>query len=378
MKKKSAGTILALFVMLCMLLTGGVLTAQAVDPDDTKGSINITVAPWVEGTEIRLFNVGNFENGTFTLNDSFTPSGVVISGLKEASQAQEAAEKLTAYAVDNQKAFSSVLLDAEGTGKFDSLEANGTLYLLTQAPDSFTDIVKISPMLVVLPYQNTEDESVVHAKLAAKYEDLRKEPEEGAVILSKVSPDGDVLEGAEFRFEFKKYDTLGLLKEGDEGVFKDDNGLYYWEVVYEKLTTNVYGQLSVEHLPFGVYRFVETKAPQGFEIKNPITEVVVNQKGTVTHDNEVSERYVPAEGYAKLLTVENAPVQISHPESSEPESSQPQPSKPSQPSDNTKTGDSAGKYIVVGVVVGVSLVAVILLIVLGKKGKNNKDDDDDE
>lgn len=386
MKKKSTGKLLALMLLLCLLLTGSVLTVQADEPED-NGTIEVHLPWFASGTTLDLAEVGRYDDGAFSLNERFAPSGVVISGLTEASQAQDAADRLAAYSAEQGLVDQSKSSDNAGDEQsvlFDGLKANGTLYLVYQKPDTNQDIIKVSSMLVLLPYVNAEGESLNRVRLDAKYE--RPLPNTGAVILTKVDfrNHNITLQGAEFRLEVKKYDTIGLLQAGEAGVFEDEGGLYRWETVYDDLVTNDKGQLGVEGLPFGVYRFVETKAPDGFEVGNTVIEVKVEQGGTYKLDDD-HHGFVPDYGYVESLTVENTPVvesSVPPPESSEPTppppSSQPEPSKPSLPSEPARTGDSASKYIIVGVVVGVSLVAVILLIVLGKKGKKNKDDDDDE
>lgn len=386
MKKKSTGKLLALLLLLCVFLTGSVLTVRADEPEDS-GTIEVHLPWFASGTFLDLAEVGRYEDGAFSLNERFAPSGVVISGLTEASQVQDAADRLAAYSAEQGLVDRSESYYNSGDEQpilFDGLKANGTLYLVYQKPDTNQDIIKVSPMLVLVPYVNAEGESLNWVRVDAKYE--RPLPDTGAVILTKVDLRNHeiTLAGAEFRLEVKKYDTIGLLKAGEEGVFEDEGGLYRWETVYDDLVTNHQGQLVVEGLPFGVYRFVETKAPAGFEVGNTVVEVTVDKGGSYKFDYEY-DRFVPDFGYVETLTVENTPVvesSVPPPESSEPTppspSSEPEPSKPSLPSESTRTGDNASKYIVVGVVVGVSLVAVVLLIVLGKKGKKNQEDDDEK
>ena len=400
-KKKSAGKFFALIVMLCVLVASSVLSVRADEPvvmeQQETGMLYVRLPDFASGTYLELAEVGGFENGRFYLNERFAPSGVVITGLTEASQAQKAADDLAAYAAEHQLSDAEESFYNDGDASpiiFDRLKAEGTLYLIYQKPDVNLDIIKVSPMLILLPYVNAEGESVTEVDVSVKYE--RPLPLTGAIILTKVDVRNHnvTLQGAEFRLEVKKYDTLGLLKAGDEGVYEDAEGLYRWETVYNNLVTNDEGKLAVEGLPFGVYRFVETKAPVGFVADNTAVVVTVDQGGTYQLKEH---RYIePDIGYVYTLTVENTPTtDVSIPEessrpyptesgdesdssdvdapsrTSEPtQSSQPQPSLPSEAA---QTGDSASKYIVVGVVVGVSLVVVVLLIVLGKKGKKKDD-----
>ena len=105
-KKKSAGKFFALIVMLCVLVASSVLSVRADEPvvmeQQETGMLYVRLPDFASGTCLELAEVGGFENGRFYLNERFAPSGVVITGLTEASQAQKAADDLAAYAAEHQ------------------------------------------------------------------------------------------------------------------------------------------------------------------------------------------------------------------------------------------------------------------------------------
>jgi len=365
MKKKTGFKILSLLVMLCTLIMANAVVVQAEGETEVKGSVEITIAPFAENTAMAIAEVGGLNNGRYEVNEAFADTGVVITGLTEASQAQEAANKLAAAAAEKQVAVVSKT-DADGKVKFSDLKVENTLYVIYQIDN--TEVVKVSPMLVTMPYVNLEGEALTDVKLNAKYEDVRIIPEKGAVILNKTDLKKNKLAGAEFRFEEKIYLDGSVPESESESFEQDEKGTYFWQLVVETLVTDKNGQIAVDNLPLGTYRFIETKAPDGYVLDSTPQEFEIKTAGTLKQENGI---YVADEGEVVVLNFENKPVEESvpppPPESSEPEI-------PSQPSEGTVTGDSIGKYIVIGVVVGVSLVAVVLLVVLGKKKKNSDEE----
>jgi len=376
MKKRSSGRFIALITVLCLICISAVLSVGAV-PSDTqqdKGVVNVKVAGFAQSTSLAICQVGEFERGAYVLNDSFSGCDADLSDLTEASSAQAAAEKLAAYAKESDILKVGVL-DSEGVANYTSLDCGNKLYLIYQLDGE--DIVEISPMLVVLPYYNNEGAELTTVNVNAKYKDKRSKEEKGAVIIKKVDPKKTPLKGAEFVFEVKTYVLDELTGQG-EGItfYTDGAGTYYWDTVAKDLSTDKNGQIAIDKLPLGTYRLTETKAPAGYVLDETPREVNVNKGGAVKRMDGI---YVAAEGEPVELDVLNKPEETSTPstpessepsEPSKPESSTPQPSQPP-----VITGDQIAKYIIVGVVVGVSLIVVVLLIVFGKKKKKNDDDD---
>lgn len=84
-------------------------------------------------------------------------------------------------------------------------------------------------------------------------------PKEGSVRLKKTDENGAPLKGAEFTLYAN---TPSSFSETIKSLF----GAGY---VYGTYYTNDNGELTVTGLPWGSYYFVETKAPQGYNIINP-------------------------------------------------------------------------------------------------------------
>ena len=373
MKKRSSGRFITLITVLCLICISAVLSVGAVPSAvQNKGTVSVKVAGFAESTSLALCQVGSYINGEYILNDSFSGCDADLTDLTEASAAQDAAEKLAAFAKESD-ILKVGMLNSEGVTEYTSLDCTDKLYLIYQLDGE--DIVEISPMLIVLPYYNNEGAELTTVNVNAKFTDKRSKEEKGAILIKKVDPKKNPLEGAEFVFEVKTYVLDELTAQAAEMTFYTDGaGTYYWDTVAKKLSTDKNGQIAIDQLPLGTYRLTETKAPAGYILDDTPREVNVNKGGSVKKLNDI---YAAAEGEPVELDVLNQPVEISSPsvpessEPSKPQSSMPEPSQPP-----VITGDQIAKYIIVGVVVGVSLIAVVLLIVLGKK-KKNKDDDDE-
>ena len=345
--------------MICLLLVSTVLGTGAVyaEGDDKSGSVEITVADFAAGTVLNAVEAAVYENGEYVLNENFADVPVDFSDLGSASKAQAAAELLADAAVSAEPAYSGTVGE-DGKAVFASLDAENKLYVIFQTNNY--DVVKISPMLVVLPYYNDNDEAVYSVSVDAKYEDVRVKEYFGALILNKKGHEGMLLQGAEFRLEKRVYLTDGeSLLSGVEVYNDEGTGSYFWKTVAEDLVSDKNGQIVVKDLPFGVYRFVETKAPEGYMLAKDPMEAVVDKEGTVKLERGI---YVCGDGEITELDFENEEESVEPSEPSEP--SVPTPSEPT-----TKTGEDITKFIVIGCVVGVSLIVVIILVVITSKKK---------
>lgn len=386
MKKILSGRIIALFMALCFLCISVSASAEPLMEDaPDAGSIEVKTDPLLEGVQLALYRVGGYDNGSFALNDVFKDSGTDMTTLKEASQLAEAAAQLTAYAESQAiTPQAAVQFDAEGKAVFEDVSADDALYLICQV--GATDEFEVTPLIVMLPLYE-DGTAKTELSINAKY--IHNIPVEmtGAIILNKVNEKNEVLPGAVFSFEEKKY-------AGDETVegvtySEDENGRYFWNVISNSLTTDENGQIAAENLPLGTYRFVELKAPEGYILDSTPLLVDVENIGTIRQENGV---YTAADGTPAVVTFTNTllpdnpppessvPVDESSvpppPESSVPTISVPEESSTPEPSlPPVVTGEDIAKFIIIGVVVAVSLVAVVLLFVLGRKKKNNDDDE---
>lgn len=360
MKKKLSGRFLILLLTLCFMCVGLSVPALALD-ENTDGSITVKLNSFAEGVELGLYKVGDYtSDGVYELNDAFKASNVIPGDLKSASATEEAAKKLAEFANSVEPEMKSSI-GSDGSAVFTGLSYMDQLYLICQR--SGEDVVLISPMLVPLRYYE-DDVERTSAVVEAKYKDVRKEEIFGAILLRKLDDNDKPLSGATFSFEKKTY-VDNAENQSDKELLKDNVGYYKWDLVNASLVTDSNGFIAVEGLPLGDYRFIEKKAPAGYVLDETPHEVTVSSKATIKLENGL---YVKDEGEPVVLIVHNTPI----PKESSIVSDPPKPPTP------VITGDQIAKYIIVGVVVAVSLVAVILLFVLGRKGKNNDDQDDDE
>ena len=146
----------------------------------------------------------------------------------------------------------------------------------------------------------------------------------------------------------------------------DAGGTYYWKRLGGVLTTDEHGQITVSKLPFGLYRFIEEKAPDGYVLDKEPHEFPITQHGKVTTENEL---YVEEVAEVVELNIKNEPVPTtSISEQSFPSTPTSTPDTPPPPETHL-TGEDIAKFVIIFSVVGVSLVAVILLLALGARKK---------
>jgi len=382
MKKKLSGRIFAVLMMLCLLCSSSLMVAHAEGDGKPSGDGTVQIdLPDFAGldTSFAIYEVGNYNyDGTVTLKDDFSSFTGDLTDFSEASKTLAAAEGLAKIAAS--KKYLDAETISEGKVLFSSLRTDHSLFLILQTAGE--EIIEVSPMLVILPYR-TEEGSSVNVVIDAKYTDKRIPVEpKGAVILIKKDKDDKRLSDAHFKFEFKNYVAENYAESAGIDVLSDDKGNYYWDVISFDLVTDEKGQIAVEDLPFGTYRFTETKAPEGYRLNDEPKEFKIDKVGTVEFKKDIGE-YVVKEGSPVSIVFENelkggTPIVSSNPEQhsdiSVPQSSVPStvstPSTPSEVSGSPViTGEDIERTIVIGVVAGFSLVAVVLLLVLGKKRK---------
>jgi len=406
MKRKFSKSFFAAVLALCVLSMNFVIFGTTASAEK-NGTINVIVDPIVAGVKLGVYEVGtyDYDTGYFELKEGFAEAAGDNTSPVGSTQALILTNALAEYAVKNEEPDRYRVIDDDGNAEFKYLSVDNKAYLICQM-DGF-DCVTISPMLTVLPYKTPEGNFTPTSTITAKYDydfDVK-----GAVILNKVDGFDESLEGAVFKFEQKKYVSEGFIMDHPGvAVETDVYGEYIWELVTDELVTDEHGQIVIQELPRGTYVLTETKAPDGYVISSdPSMLFDIVDSGTVRLEKDI---YVPDEGDTVTLKCVNlSESSISEQESSESsESSEPsKPSEVSYPSEVSHpsqvstpqtsrqtsitstvstpkkessftpvlTGEDIAKFIIIGVVVAVSLVAVILLFVLGKK---KKDDDDDE
>ena len=156
---------------------------------------------------------------------------------------------------------------------FDGL-AEG-VYLLSQT--GAADVIAVQNMLFVFP-QETEGAKKYDLVLAGKTSFPG-----GAVILTKTDPDGKTLANAEFTLEVQEENT--------------------WKKLKTTLVSDKNGQIVVTDLPVGSYRFVETKAPEGYMLLADPVPFEITKAGQVELADGI---YKKSSGDVQELNVINA------------------------------------------------------------------------
>lgn len=297
-------------IAVCLLCTlaccFSVLTVGATDIEPLQeGSVTVNVEPEAEGVEMQLYDVADFIDGKYQLNSSFVGSNVDLTDLQDADSSQLAAENLQTYAKDKSLTGSATNINSDGKAVFTNLSTE-KLYLVVQT--SASDYT-IQPLLACVPYMDGNT-PVYDVTITAKFtKDVYS-----AVILNKVGAEDKALQGAVFSFQSKAYytDASQLPQNADKG--KDSNGTYFWKSYGADLTTNAQGQIVVEKLPFGDYRFIEVEAPKGYKLDSTPHEFSLNSVGTVKVENDI---YKKDSGNIAELTVKNELIPVTPSEPSE-------------------------------------------------------------
>ncbi|MGL5479973.1 MAG: SpaA isopeptide-forming pilin-related protein [Clostridium sp.] len=155
------------------------------------------------------------------------------------------------YNASNDKLVSIGMTDKDGVVNFDNLSENGDYRLVEVKPAKgyeISDELRKGILVHINKSDNTKAKEVIQSI------DVTNKVSKGSISLTKVDSKDNkkVLEGA----------TFNLLNEKGEVVAKD-------------LVTDKNGQIVVNNLVPGKYAFVETKAPNGYELNSKKYEVTL-------------------------------------------------------------------------------------------------------
>lgn len=370
--KKTWITVFAI-VLLAISMSVPVLAAPTIDMSKL-GSIKIDVTGVygsLSGIEFSVFKVANLSgSGVYSLTSDFSGSGVVLKNLTTASAASAASKTLASYVTTNSIAGTKGSTNSSGIVTFDKLSLG--YYLVVQTVTSTTSSVS-SPFLIAVPMTSSSGSDWVYDYDIVAYPKSEPTPpppsnEYGAVILEKVNSEGTLLSGAIFRLEKKAYySSTSSIPSGAETGF-DSGGAYYWGTYSSDLVTNNYGQIGVNNLPFGQYRFIETTAPSGYELDSSPNEFAITVSGAIELlDGKYRRLAGSVENIVVLNSVTPSPP-IEPPDSPSPSPSPTPTPTPSQPGFNLpQTGGSVANAVCTygGVVLVICGVAVF--IASGKK-----------
>ncbi len=306
MKKilEKAGIILSLllFTVLLSLGSGTVVrgTSLGTAKDGKQGSITLLLSKDAKGVEITLWKIADYQNGNYVFSNGFENSGVRITNLKNAGEAQAAADTLTAYALQggiDQTDTQSV--DENGQLIFEKLSP--ALYLAGQT--SGTDIMKVQGVLVPIPYLGENGHEGYDAEISPKYSFPG-----GAVLVHKIDEDGNFVGQAEFVLQQKVYITGSeeVPQNAEKGT--DDGGAFFWKEFKASLISDENGQIVITDMPKGTYRVIETKTPAGYIPSSVPYEFSIEKGGEV---KSVDGIYKTVSGEVPEVTVVNNRTQTS-------------------------------------------------------------------
>ncbi|MDO4633540.1 MAG: SpaA isopeptide-forming pilin-related protein [Eubacteriales bacterium] len=370
----AARAVLAL-CMLWVLLSGSVFAENV-----KNGSLTVQVPKdAVEGTEISVYRVADYNGSVYTFTKDFEKSGIVIENLNDSKKAQDAAKSAAEFAAGKKlKAQAAKKADKTETVNFASLQAG--IYLVMQTAGS--DTIKLQPALVPIPYAGSEG-WIYDASISPK-----ASYPTGAVIAKKVNKkNGKDLADAHFVLQQKTYLGKDENPANGETVQEDKGGRYYWKEFKKDLKSSKAGQIVVYDMPFGSYRFIETQAPKGFILDKTPHEFEISKGGEV---KEVKEVWETASGTVVELTINNVPEEEETETESESESENETESetgsvkyKSGSGSSNGTSGSSGGSKSSNGsvktgddtpirtwlAVFGIAAVIVIVLLIVRRKKK---------
>jgi uncharacterized surface anchored protein len=344
-----------------------VVTAAA---ETEMGTVNIKFPSSAKGITMVAYEIGYYAEGEYIVNENFSGSDVSLEGIElaDASEVQQISQTLMDYAENQGYEGKEVQVDVNGNVSV-QLPATDKIYVMGQKDGK--GIMQILSFLALLPYYTADGRQTVIDATSKISLSSNFEYNKGDVLLNKVDNSGKALQGAVFKFERKKYYIETYADEIPENAEKgtDDMGAYYWQTLSSELTTNEKGQIVVQDVDFGSYRFTEIKAPKGFVLKKDIIYFDIEEKGTVKLENGV---YVRDEGEPVILTVVNEPEKATEPPTVPPTTppTTPPPTQGTEQSGKTVfTMDTAKGSI--AVIFGVAAIALALAFVSSKKKKSD-------
>ncbi len=362
------------FVLSCLLFC-----SLSVSADEERiGTVNIHgLSAEAEGITLEAYEIGYYDGENYVLHSAFEECGVTLDdiGIADSHEVKEISETLSVYAQSHSIAnVTETQIDKDGSASME-LPVIDRLYVIAQK-DGKT-VVNISPFIVLLPYRTLDGEEKITLDASSK---VTVGIERCDVVLNKVDEDNKALEGAVFKFEKKEYYmedfSAKLPSDAEKGT--DDGGNYYWKVLSDELTTNAQGQIVIQELLFGSYRFTEVKAPKDFILSKEVINFDVNTTGTVKLDGEI---YVKDEGEPVILTAVNEKEKPSEPPTTPPTNppTTPPTTPPTNPPTNPPTTTPpSGKTVItmdtlkgtVVVIGGIALISLAVVLISSKKKKN--------
>ena len=263
------------------------------------GSVELTFSEDAAGVSMTLYPIAVYtEDQSFQYQGVFEGCEVSLTGLENAEQAQHAAEQLAVLARDKGAVGVTKKVGTDGRLRYEELAP--AYYLLVQS-DSEDQIV-IQKTLIPIPYTDENGGLVYDASVSPKYSIPR-----GAVILHKVDDENRAVGQARFVLQNKVYVSDGGELPADAETGQDGGGRFFWETYKKDLTTDEYGQIALSSLPLGIYRFVETDAPEGYILNDAPEYFSIEKDGEIKELNGI---YQASSGQVEELSVVNTQTSL--------------------------------------------------------------------
>ena len=291
-KRKKPWVAVLLAVLLTLSTASPAKAASTPDPH-RRGSITITVCDStgaglpLGGIGFTVYQVAEVSSsGVWSLTKDFAGSKLQLDQLSKAEEVSAASKKLENYVSVNKITGISADTDSGGTAVFRDLALG--YYFVTQPASQAGQAIGLvcDSFLLAVPME-TDSGGLVYDVVTNSKSGLSC----GAVILQKTNNSGTLLSGAVFRLE-RKVNLVG----------SSGGGPFTWSTRIAALTTNAFGQVSAEGLPFGEYRFIETVAPAGYRCDPSPHDFTISAYGSVAL---VNGEYVLSSGDVQTVSVIN-------------------------------------------------------------------------
>lgn len=326
MKTNKKWTVL---LLVCLLL----LTILPVKAE-TAGSIAMQLSSGTTGIEMTLYKIAEYTDGEYVWTEEFQKCGIRMEQLSEAKNISQITETLQKYAETQKLKGRPKTEGSDGKILYEGLLPG--LYFAVQTAGQ--DKALAESALIQLPSTESGEENY-NPEIAVKCVQ-----QEGAVILNKTDPNGNVLEGAKFKLQ---------KKDGTS-----------WKELNFRLTTNQNGQLEISGLPFGSYRFVETEAPEGYIKSEKPVEFEISRAGEA---KEIDGKYETVSGSVEEVQVVNQPQKDTPGKNTDTPGSH----NGSTSKKAVKTGDNTPVLLFI-VIFAAAAVCIAVFVTAKIRKKNNK------
>lgn len=153
MRTEFSKRISSVFLLCLLLCTIFALNVGAVDVND-ETSITIKSLPETEGIPLTIYEIADYINGDFVLNNKFSKCDVDLNSILNAEDSVIAAEKIGLFISNNKEiGGNEVKIGVNGIAEFKNLPSDKLYFIMQTQKDK---IFEIQSMLISIPYKNDE------------------------------------------------------------------------------------------------------------------------------------------------------------------------------------------------------------------------------